>query len=205
MVFGGLGVGMLLYLVRGPSRAAARSTPSRASRAAAAGRLVRTPGGVHLYFPAGRWWGLKLAVGLVGAVFLAIGLWVPWEQDAGGDMAPWLFRLCFGGIGGAVLVGSFYALANSLQVQLDQDGLRTERRLLGLMLKWHQVPAREVVRLRVAESYSVETNGRREVYFRIDAELRGGKKIAIAQDLLGHKEADVMLQTIGSATGYPLG
>lgn len=204
VVFGGVGMGMLVHLVRAPSRAGRKTPQKRAVAGGTPGRVERIPGGVQMYFPAGRWWGLKLALGLVGGVFLAVGLLVPWEQEGQADVAPWLFRLLFGGMGGAVLISSFYALANSLRVRLDPDGLRTERRLLGLMLQWHQVPAHDIARLNVVESYTVETNGRRQVYFRIEAALRSGKKITIAQDLQGRAEADRMLASIGGWTGYPI-
>lgn len=202
VLFGGVGVGLLVFVLRGgkplnhqASKAVATGTP---------GKLEKIPGGVQMHFPAGRWWGLKLGLGLVGALFLAVGALVPWEQEAQSDIAPWLFRLGFGGVGGAVLVAAFYALANSLRVQIDHEGLRTERRLLGLMLQWHQVPGPEIARLRVVESYTVESNNRRDVYYRIEAELRSGKKITVAQDLQGRKDADRMLAAIGSATGYPI-
>lgn len=202
VLFGGVGVGLLVFVLRGgkPMGQRARNTAA----AGTPGKLEKIPGGVQMHFPAGRWWGLKLGLGMVGVLFLAVGALVPWEQEAQSDIAPWLFRLGFGGVGGAVLVAAFYALANSLRVQIDHDGLRTERRLLGLMLQWHQVPGPEIARLRVVESYTVESNSRRDVYYRIEAELRSGKKITVAQDLQGRKDADRMLTTIGSATGYPV-
>jgi hypothetical protein len=201
VTFGGVGVGLLVFAARGgkPVRPQARRNPVAAGTP---GKLEKIPGGVQLYFPAGRWWGLKLALGMVGLVFLAVGVLVPW--DRGAEIAPWVLRLGFGGVGGAVLVGAFYALANSLRVRIDHAGLRTERRLLGLMLQWHEVPGTEIARLRVVESYTVESNHRRDVYYRIEAELRGGKKITVAQDLQGRQDADRMLASIGSATGYPI-
>lgn len=202
VLFGGVGVGLLVFVLRG-----GKPLNQQASKSVAAGtpgKLEKIPGGVQMHFPAGRWWGLKLGLGMVGVLFLAVGALVPWEQEAQSDIAPWLFRLGFGGVGGAVLVAAFYALANSLRVQIDHDGLRTERRLLGLMLQWHQVPGPEIARLRVVESYTVESNNRRDVYYRIEAELRSGKKITVAQDLQGRKDADRMLAAIGSATGYPV-
>ena len=202
VLFGGVGVGLLVFVLRGGKPL--NQQASKAVAAGAPGKLEKIPGGVQMHFPAGRWWGLKLGLGLVGALFLAVGALVPWAQEAQSDIAPWLFRLGFGGVGGAVLVAAFYALANSLRVQIDHEGLRTERRLLGLMLQWHQVPGPEIARLRVVESYTVESNNRRDVYYRIEAELRSGKKITVAQDLQGRKDADRMLAAIGSATGYPI-
>lgn len=203
VVFGGVGVGLLVHVLR-PTRAARGSAGSSGQPLTAGmpGRVERIPGGVAMYFPAGRWWGLKLALAVMGAVFLTVGALVPWEQESSGEVGPWLFRLLFGGVGGLVLLGSFYALANSLRVQLDHNGLRTERRLLGLMLRWHQVPPHDIARLRVVESYTVESNSTRDVYYRITAELRGGRQLTIAQDLKGRAQADKLLASIGGWTGY---
>lgn len=203
VVFGGVGVGLLVHVLR-PTRAAQGSAGSSSQPLTAGmpGRVERIPGGVAMYFPAGRWWGLKLALAVMGAVFLTVGALVPWEQESSGEVGPWLFRLLFGGVGGLVLLGSFYALANSLRVQLDHNGLRTERRLLGLMLRWHQVPPHDIARLRVVESYTVESNSKRDVYYRITAELRGGRQLTIAQDLKGRAQADKLLASIGGWTGY---
>lgn len=203
VVFGGVGVGLLVHVLR-PTRAPQGSAGSSSQPLTAGmpGRVERIPGGVAMYFPAGRWWGLKLALAVMGAVFLTVGALVPWEQESTGEVGPWLFRLLFGGVGGLVLLGSFYALANSLHVQLDHNGLRTERRLLGLMLRWHQVPPHDIARLRVVESYTVESNSQRDVYYRITAELRGGRQLTIAQDLKGRAQADKLLASIGGWTGY---
>lgn len=203
VVFGGVGVGLLVHVLR-PARAAQNRAGSGAQSLAAGmpGQVECIPGGVAMYFPAGRWWGLKLALAVMGAVFLTVGALVPWEQQSSGEVVPWLFPLLFGGVGGLVLLGSFYALANSLRVQLDHNGLRTERRLLGLMLRWHQVPPHDIARLRVVESYTVESNSKRDVYYRIMAELRGGRQLTIAQDLKGRAQADKLLASIGAWTGY---
>ena len=74
--------------------------------------------------------------------------------------------------------------------------------LLGLMLRWHQVPPHDIARLRVVESYTVESNSKRDVYYRITAELRGGRQLTIAQDLKGRAQADKLLASIGGWTGY---
>lgn len=201
VVFGGVGIGLLVFAARGGQPF--RQQPLRTTAAEGPpGKLEKIPGGVQMHFPAGRWWGLKLALGMVGLVFLAVGVLVPWESGA--EIAPWVLRLAFGGVGGAVLVGAFYALTNSLHVRIDHAGLRTERRLLGQMLRWHEVPGTEIARMRVVESYTVETNHRRDVYYRIEAELRGGRKMTVAQDLRGRQEAERMLASIGRATGYPI-
>ena len=108
-----------------------------------------------------------------------------------------------GGVGGALLVLAFYLLCNSLRVQLDRQGLRTERRLLGLMLVRHQAPAQDIARLVVRESYSSQSGTQHVTFYRIQVEMKNGKKITVADSLRGRAAADHLLAELGAATGYP--
>ena len=99
-------------------------------------------------------------------------------------------------------IGGFYAVANSLTVELDGQGVRTERRLLGLVLIRHQAPARDIARLSVAESYASQTGSKYETFYRVEVVLRNGRKFAVADSLRGRAAADHMLATIASRTGY---
>ena len=158
--------------------------------------LEPIPGGVRLYLPYGRLLRQNLVWLGMGGALLGFGVM------AGRMGAPTLFPVVFGGVGGAMVVWGFYALCNSLRVQLDQDGLQTERRLLGLRLAWHRVPARDIARLAVKESYSTQTGTRHMSFFRVQVDLKNGKKIAIADSLRGREAADKLLESIASATGY---
>jgi hypothetical protein len=158
--------------------------------------LTPIPGGVRLYQPYGRLWRQNLIWLGMGGAFLVFGVM------AGRMGAPALFPVVFGGVGGAMLLWGFYALCNSLRVQLDRDGLHTERRLLGLILTWNRAPARDIARLVVKESYSSQTGTRHVTFFRVQVELKNGKKIAIADSLRGREAADQLLASIASATGY---
>lgn len=158
--------------------------------------LEPIPGGVRLYLPYGRLLRQNLVWLGMGGALLGFGVM------AGRMGAPTLFPVVFGGVGGAMVVWGFYALCNSLRVQLDQDGLQTERRLLGLRLAWHRVPARDIARLAVKESYSTQTGTRHMSFFRVQVDLKNGKKIAIADSLRGREAADQLLESIASATGY---
>ena len=169
----------------------------RHAEVAAVSELERIPGGVRLYLPYGRAWKQTIVWMLAGAVFVGIA------ALAGGQDVPVLFLIAFGGLGGAAVVGGFYAVANSLSVELDGRGIRTERRLLGLMLVHHQAPATDIARLRVAESYSTQTGARQETFYRIEVELRNGKRLTVADSLRGRAAADHLLASIASQTGYP--
>ena len=153
-------------------------------------------GGVRLYQPYGRLWRQNLLWLVMGGAFFGMGMW------AGYSGAPVLFPLAFGGVGGAMLVWGFYAVSNSLTVQLDRQGLRTERRLLGLMLAWRQVPAHDIARLSIQESYTLQSGHQRTTFFRVQVNLRNGKSVSIADSLQGRPVAEQMLSTLAKATGY---
>ena len=153
-------------------------------------------GGVRLYQPYGRLWRQNLLWLVMGGGFLGLG------AMAGYIGAPVLFPLAFGGVGGAMLVWGFYAVSNSLTVQLDRQGLRTERRLLGLMLAWRQVPAHDIARLSIQESYTLQSGNQRTTFFRVQVNLHNGKSVSIADSLQGRPVAEQMLSTLAKATGY---
>lgn len=153
-------------------------------------------GGVRLYQPYGRLWRQNLLWLVMGGAFFGMGMW------AGYSGAPALFPVVFGGVGGAMLLWGFYAVSNSLTVQLDREGLRTERRLLGLMLAWRQVPAHDIARLSIQESYTLQSGHQRTTFFRVQVNLRNGKSVSIADSLQGRPVAEQMLSTLAKATGY---
>jgi hypothetical protein len=133
---------------------------------------------------------------VVGAIFVGVAA-------LGGHEMPTLVVFILGGLGGAVVAGSLYAVANSLRVELDSRGVRTERRLWGLMLVHHQAPASDIVRLRSAVSYTVQTGSRQDTFYRVEVELHSGKKLTIADSLRGTQAAEALLAAIASQTGYP--
>lgn len=155
-------------------------------------------GGVRLYQPYGRLWRQNLLWLVMGGAFFGMGMW------AGYGGAPALFPVAFGGVGGAMLVWGFYALCNSLTVQLDRQGLRTERRLLGLVLAWQRVPAQDIARLHIKESYTQQSGHQHTTFFRVQVHLRNGKSVTIADSLRGRPVADQLLAAVAKATGYPV-
>ena len=159
--------------------------------------LERVAGGVRLYQPYGRLWRHNLLWLVMGGVFFGFGM------AAKGMQAPVVFLVLFGGVGGAMLLWGFFALCNSLRVQLDGQGLRTERRLLGLMFAWHQVPRSDLRGLQLVQSYSSQSGAEHTVWYRIRVVLKSGKTITVADSLGGKAVADQMLQTLSDATGLP--
>lgn len=170
--------------------------PLREARLDEISDLEDIPGGVRLYQPYGRAWRTHLPLALVGGVFMGSGLF------AGNQGAPLLFPIAFGTIGGALLLYALFGLTNSLRVDLGTRGLRTERRILGLMVHWRQVPPQDIARLRLKESYSTQTGTRSTTYYRVQVELRNGQAITVADSLRGRETAEHLLRTLTERTGY---
>ncbi|WP_428000622.1 DUF3592 domain-containing protein [Acidovorax sp.] len=161
--------------------------------------VEQVPGGVRLYFPYGRRWKTMLALLVFGAVFAGAGTLL-WNSEA-----PLLFSVLFGGIGSLVVLSALYGLSNSLDVHLDRQGLRTERRLLGLVSFKSGASASEIGHLELKESYSTETGGQKETYYRLQAVLTSGKSITVADSLRGRAAAQQLLSSLCRQTGYTKG
>ncbi|NUN62194.1 MAG: DUF3592 domain-containing protein, partial [Burkholderiaceae bacterium] len=108
-------------------------------------------------------------------------------------------------LGGALLLYALFCLTNSLRVDLGTRGLRTERRILGLMLRWRQVPPQDIARLRLKESYTAQAGTRSTTYYRVQVELRNGQAITVADSLRGRETAEHLLRTLAERTGYMRG
>lgn len=170
--------------------------PLREARLDEISDLETIPGGVRLYQPCARAWRTHLPMALMGGAFAGIGLF------AGGQGAPLLFPLVFGTLGGALLLYALYGLANSLRVELGTRGLRTERRILGLVLRWRQVPPQDIARLRLKVSYTTQAGTRSTTVYRVQVELRNGQAITVADSLRGREVAEHLLRTLAERTGY---
>ena len=155
------------------------------------------PGGVRLYQPYGRLWRQNLLWVVMGGGFFGMGM------VAGAMGAPVFFPIVFGGLGGAMLLWGLFVLCNSLRVQLDRQGLRTERRLLGLMLNWQRVPASDIARIAIKESYSVQSGSQHTTFYRLQVVLRSGSRVTVADSLRGRSVAEQLLARVAKATAYP--
>lgn len=170
--------------------------PLREARLDEISDLEAIPGGVRLYQPYGRAWRTQVPLGLMGGAILALG------GFAGREGAPLVFPIVFGTLGGALLAYALFSLTNSLRVELGTRGLRTKRRILGLMLHWRQVPPQDIARLRVKESYTTQTGTRSTTIYRVQVELRNGQAITVADSLRGRETAEHLLRALVRGTGY---
>lgn len=173
--------------------------PLREARLNAISDLETIPGGVRLYQPYSRAWRTHLPLALVGGAMIATGWFT------GHEGAPLILSIVFGTLGGALLLGALFGSANSLRVELGARGLRIERRILGLMLRWRQVPPQDIAHLRLKESYTTQTGTLRTTVYRVQVKLRNGQAITVADSLRGRETAEHLLRALTERTGYRSG
>lgn len=157
-------------------------------------------GGMRLTFPRLRLWRRSVVWAVLGAMAWGVVLL------AHGQDEPLSTQLAFAAAGTGLCAWACFALGNSLHVLLDQRGVQTERRLLGLALMRRSVPASDIVGLntkRVSSANSDNTSLKGDYWYRIDAVLRGGKRVLIADSLPGRGVADRLLSTLELVSGYP--
>lgn len=185
------------------SRALRRLSTEHRAAAAERARLIKqvldvrhVPGGIELYFPPFRN-PLARVLGLAFAsVFLAVG------ALAGG--APLLMRVIFSLIGGGIAAASLYNLLLALRVSIDQAGVRTERRLLGVPAGGVTLARHEIACLTMQQSYSAGSGGKHTVFFKLQAQLDGGRAVRIGHNLAGRETAKQALEELCALTGLPL-
>lgn len=166
------------------------------SELARLGTLQTVPGGMELYFAAGRRWASSLMVLVFGAIFAGAG-WFAGQQGA-----PVFFPVIFCFAGGGIMLGGLYELTNSLRVHIDRQGLRAERRVLGLITARHHAPAGQVVGLRLKEGSSTRSGSATVANYSVLAELADGKRVTLAEGVRGKAAALQLLRTVQTASGY---
>lgn len=159
--------------------------------------IEQVPGGIRLYLPYGRAPGNKLVGLCCGLFFAGFGV-LAWAKDA-----PLFFSLIFGGLGFGIFLYALYSLTNSLHVQLDQQGLKYQRRILGVLVSNVEVPRSQIKKLGYKESYSTTSGSKHETVYRVQVELVSGKTYTLVDSLKGRATADQMLESVSLLTGYP--
>lgn len=204
LAFGGIGA-LMLHLRKHPppSRYAPRVCPptSPAADARALAGVVRheaIPGGIRLVIPYGSRLPALLAALLGGPVVIAIAMAMHAAE------APLPFPLLFGGTGAAFALHALWELATRRQIELDrQYGLRSERRLLGLVIARERIPAREIRALTAGLTWSSGGASAPNAY-RIQVRTLDDRKVTLVDRVPGRGAAERLLREIGTNTGLAL-
>ncbi len=159
--------------------------------------IEQIPGGVAMYFPMLHNWGNNL-VGLVcGLFFFGAGLLMRAEADAPGIIV-WPFTL----MGGGIVFICLKWLFTSLRIQLDHNGLISQRYWLGIAIGRDQIPRAEIAKLQLTAGLRGNGDKGYQELYKIHALTQSGKKILIAMNLQGRATAQTALEAIGSLSGY---
>ena len=170
----------------------------RADRIDAVMHMQQTADGVELNFPVGRNAGFNGGLVTLGLLFFASGLIASY---LGG---PLVLTVIFSVVGGAIALGGLYSLLNSLQVRIGKQGVQTRRSLLGVIIRKASAPVSEVQKLRIHKTGSVTSGSSHKVFFAIRAHLRNGKKITVAESLIGQGAAEQVAEALAVYGGFKL-
>ena len=160
--------------------------------------MRQTANGLELDFPVGRNVGVNSGITAVGLLFFGGGM------TAGYLGAPLPLTVIFGLIGGVIALGGLYSLANSLHVRVGKQGVETRRTLLGIIIGKAAASASEVRKLRIHRTGSITSGSNHKVFFAIRAHLRNGKKITLAESLIGQAAADQVAEALAFYSGFEL-
>lgn len=153
--------------------------------------------GVSLDFGYFRRPGLCIGGILFGAIFAGAGI------AMGKSDAPMFMALIFTLIGSLVLVGSLYALFNRYHVKVGTRGIYTERHIAGFLVKKRFVAPERIKHLSLAANGSSQSGTKHTEYFVINAILRDGSKVRVAESLTGRTPSEQALAKIAQLSGLP--
>jgi hypothetical protein len=160
--------------------------------------MQQTADGLELYFPVGRNAGFNVGIVVFGLIFFAAGL------GAGYMGAPLVFPIVFGLVGGGITLGGIYSLLNSLRVRIGKQGVHTRRTLLGVIISNASATASEVQKLRIHKTGSMTAGKEHKVFYAVKAHLKNGKKITLAESLVGQSAAGEVAETLALYGGIEL-
>ena len=160
--------------------------------------MQQTADGLELTFPVGRNAGTNSVIAVIGLVFFAAGM------GAGYMGAPVFFPVVFGLVGGAITLGGLYSLLNGLRVRIGSNGVHTRRSLLGVIISKSSAEGSEVQKLRIHKTGSVSSGTDHKVFFAIRAHLKNGKKITVAESLVGRGAAEQVAEALAFYSGFEL-
>lgn len=165
----------------------------------AVANIEQIPGGVRMHFPMLQGAGNNL-VGLVcGLFFAGMGVLMGKESDAPAFMV-WIFIL----VGSLITFICLKWLFTSLSIQLDHNGLISERYWLGMPIGRDQIPRANIKKLYIDISQKGSSAKGYQEICKIYALTQNDKKIPIAMNLKGRDTAQLALEAIGGLSGYPV-
>lgn len=154
--------------------------------------------GVALDFGYFRRAGLNTVGIIFGGIFAGAGLFI------GHDGAPFFMAAIFTFLGAVIMLGSLYALLNRYHVKVGARGIYTERYIAGLLTKKRTIVRSNIEHLVLDKNGSAQSGSKHVEYFVINALLKDGKKVRIAESLTGRGPAEQALAQIAKLSGLAI-
>lgn len=164
--------------------------------------LAQVPGGITLDFRAGRDVRGALLMGLFGAVFAAVPVFLLTSGKASGFPEVLIVGV-FALVGSGLFAAGVWTLGNALQVRLDDGGADVRRFLFGVPVQARQVPRANITGLAAVRAGSMTSGNKVTVYYRLALRQSAGKDVVIGDGFRGFGEAQRAAEAIGTFTRLP--
>ncbi len=147
----------------------------------------------ELYYPMLRRPGLALGLILFGSIFVAVGLFL-WGEAANEGGMLYLMAGIFSFVGGAVVLSGLYTALNSLYVGWNGSQIRVIRRLLGVVIRRHQVSYHEVQGVELKKGgTSTQKGNQHQINYQVLAKIPAGEML-LAEQLDSHSKAKLVVE-----------
>jgi len=161
-------------------------------------RIRETGTGIEFYFPGFRHAGMALGILLTGVIFVAPVWLIDSFGGTRGVPAPvlWLCTV----IGGLILAWGLYMLGNSLRVTAGPQGVTAVRGLYGLRFARYAA-VDDIAGIGKSIGMRSRRGNRAQIYYRIQARTRDGRRITLGDGLTGASRVDALIERLRAALG----
>jgi hypothetical protein len=164
--------------------------------------ISETMTGTNYYYSPGRGIKPSIVLVLVGTAFAAAVFFMlqqGFSRDGFGFESIVLIpmSLIFGLSSLAMIAFAFYLTFNSLSIDIDSDKIISRRKILGMTVSHKEILSSEIIRIEKKNTMqSTNANSAPTVWYGIYAHGRLGKKVKIAESLIGAKMADYFVEEL---------
>lgn len=155
----------------------------------------RGPGGTELFYPAGRNRLSALMGTIAGGVFAAAGWFLIFSEG------QTVFGSVFAGIGSLIILGSLYAVTNSLLVVGEAGYLKTVRRVMGISVRTRKMLRNNFVRFSKLRSSQSQTGSKHVIHYSVYMVDKLGQKLVVGEGFKGEGETTAATHLIASELG----
>ncbi|NOX70350.1 MAG: DUF3592 domain-containing protein [Gammaproteobacteria bacterium] len=155
----------------------------------------RGPSGTELFYPAGRNRLSALMGTIAGGVFAGAGWFLIFSEG------QTVFGSVFAGIGSLIILGSLYAVTNSLLVVGEAGYLKTVRRVMGISVRTRKMLRNNFVRFSRRRSSQSQIGSKHVIHYSVYMVDKLGQKLVVGEGFRGEGETTAATHLIASELG----